>query len=158
MSRKSEILFGEEESVLHLYKSLSDFDEVDTNYKDALKVLTEKYKELLNQTKFLTRMGDRLENRLHTVNATLAQKNVDLSTALDDLTKARVSKQAYFIIYLIATMLFVFEEFFIDPVVSVFGTGIWIVLIIKLCIALLLKPTESLLENRFLSRIRKKLK
>lgn len=152
MTRKHEILFEEETRVLEHYQEL--IEEAPAN--DALKMMTEKYRELLDQTKFLTRISDRLENRLQSVNQTLAQKNIELTSALDELTKARISKQAYLIIYFIAGLLFVFEEFFIDPIASFVGKGLGMVLVIKLCIALLLKPTESLLENRLLAKVKRK--
>lgn len=149
MSEKAEILFMEETRVLEHFQNLSD------EKLPELKTITEKYRELLDQTKFLTSISDRLENRLHTVNQTLAEKNIELSTALNELTKARISKQAYVIVYLIAAVLFVFEEIFIDPVASFLGKGFGVVIVIKLCIALLLKPTESLLENGLLAKVKK---
>jgi hypothetical protein len=156
MSRKHEILFEEESRVLTYYQTLSEDALQETDYQQALRVITGKYKELLDQTKFLTRISDRLENRLQSVNQTLAKKNVDLKSALDELSRARVGRQAYLIIYIIAGIVFVFEEFFIDPVVAVFGNVMWMVIAIKLCFTLLLKPTETLLENHLLTKIKKR--
>jgi hypothetical protein len=158
VSSKNEILFEEESQVLTHYQALSEGALQETDFQQTLKVITGKYKELLDQTKFLTRISDRLENRLQSVNQTLAEKNVDLKAALDELTRARASKQAYLIIYTIAGILFVFEEFFIDPVIAVFGNVVWMVILFKLCIALLLKPTEMVLENRMLLKIKQKRK
>jgi len=147
VTNKTEILFEEETRVLQHYQAASQGS-------PDMKAMTEKYRDLLEQAKFLTRISDRLENRLQNANAELAEKNLELSTALDELTRARVSRQAYVIIYFIAGLLFVFEELFIDPMISFLGAGIGAVILIKLCIALLLKPAESLLENSLLSKVK----
>ena len=153
-----ERLFAEEERVVSNFQLLlEDGNSLSAEeYKHQLSVLTNKYQELLDQTRFLTRISDRLENKLHGLNSVLNKKNHELKVTLDELKKARISKRAYAIIYMIAASLFVFEEFVVDPVLSIFGKGMAIALLIKFCIVLLLKPTENLLENNFLGGLIKK--
>jgi hypothetical protein len=151
----SERLFSEEAKIADQFQGLLKNDSLAgaDDYKMALSSLSEKYKELLDQTKFLTKISDRLENRLHTANQSLEEKNIELKETLDELTKARVGKKAFTIIYVIAAFLFVFEEYFVGPFLGMMGNLMLGGILIKLAIALLLKPAESLLENSLLKRL-----
>lgn len=125
------------------------------NYQNSLKEvqaaherLTNDYKKLLEQTRFLTWISGRLERKLHKANRDLKDRNIRLEKTLDELTTARASKNAYTIIYCIAIVLFVLEEFFIEPVIQMFGNGLGYSILIKLIIVLLLKVSEGFIEER----------
>jgi hypothetical protein len=75
-----------------------------------------------------------------------------MQTALDDLIKAKAGKSAYAIIYFIAIILFVLEEFFVEPLISAVGGGLWYSILIKLVIVLLLKSSEGFIEEQIISK------
>ncbi len=83
----AEELFEDEskslEKYTHLLNDSASFDA--SQYKDALKELQERYSDLLTQTKFLTRMGDRLENRLRLSNLLLEDKNKKIENFLAEI-------------------------------------------------------------------------
>lgn len=110
--------------------------------------LTEDYKKLLEQTRFLTWVSGRLEKKLHKANRELTDRNKKLEKTIDDLKTAQAGKNAYAIIYFIAIVLFVLEEFLIEPVINQFGNGVGYSILIKLIIVLLLKVSEGFLEER----------
>jgi hypothetical protein len=86
-------------------------------------------------------------------NQALAEKNNELKQTLAELTRARVSKSAITIIYVIAACLFVFEEYFIEPFLGFMGNIMVYGIAIKLAIALLLKPAENILERVLLKQL-----
>jgi hypothetical protein len=122
--------------------------------KGALGELTNEYKKLLEQTRFLTWISGRLEKKLHKANRELKDRNSLLERTIDALISARASKNAYTIIYIIAIILFVLEEFLIEPIITKFGSGLGFSILIKLCIVLLLKVMEGVIEERIKTKRR----
>jgi hypothetical protein len=147
MSRE-EKLFKNEMNVLNHYREMVNRDKSLEDANKALENLTNKYKSLLEQTRFLTWISGRLERKLHRTNQELNVKNNRLVTTLKDLTKAEASRSAYTIIYFIAIALFVLEEFFVEPVINMFGEGLGLSILIKLVIVLGLKASEGFIERR----------
>ena len=154
MGASKENLFKAETQVLErsqtlLSKQDTSFDE----YKDSFKDLCHNYSELLDQTRLITKVSDKLQNKLNSAYEAVETKNLELQNTIDELTKARVGRKAQTIILFIGLSLFVLEEIVLEPIVD-FSTNnnIWAGLSIKLVIALLLKPLESFVEDWLLKR------
>lgn len=148
MSRE-EKLFRNEMNVLNHYREMASRDKSLEDANQALENLTNKYKALLEQARFLTWISGRLERRLHRSNRELNIKNNRLITTLKELTKAEAGKSAYTIIYFIAIGLFVLEEFFVEPVINIIGgESVIISILIKLVIVLGLKASEGFIERK----------
>lgn len=149
MSSKKENLFKFEAQVLEnsealLAKEETTFEE----YKNAYKELCSNYSELLDQTKLITKVSDKLQNKLNSANEALEVKNIELSNTIDELTKARVGRKAQTIILFIGLTLFILEEIVLEPLIdSIVRDNIWISLGVKMVIAFLLKPLESFVEG-----------
>ena len=144
---REEKLFKNEMNVLIHYRDLVNRVDSVEDTKAALENLTNKYKTLLEQTRFLTWISGRLERKLHRKNLELNGKNNRLVSTLKELTKAEAGRNAYAVIYFIAIALFVLEEFFVEPVINMFGKGVWFSILIKLVIVLLLKVSEGFIER-----------
>ena len=147
MSREDK-LFRNELQILEHYKTLSKEDQSLQETKAALEDLTRKYKSLLEQTRFLTWISGRLERKLQRTNRELQNNNEALQKTLDELTKAEAGKSAYAIIYTIAILLFVLEEFFVERVINMFGNTIGYNIIFKSVIVLILKASETIIEKK----------
>jgi hypothetical protein len=145
---REEKLFKNEIKVLNDYRELSEIDHSPEDTRIALRNLTSKYKALLEQTRFLTWISGRLERKLHRTNRELFQKNIRLENTLQELTKAEAGRSAYAIIYFIAIVLFVLEEYFVEPLINMFGDNVGYGIIIKLVIVLLLKVSEGFIERK----------
>lgn len=145
---QEEKLFRNESTILEHYQEISSRESSPEETKEALEQLTRKYKSLLDQTRFLTWISGRLERKLQRSNRELYENNNSLQKALDDLTRAEAGRSAYAIIYFIAIVLFVLEEFFVEPLIGVFGESIGYSILIKLVIVLLLKVSESTIEAK----------
>jgi chromosome segregation ATPase len=146
---REEKLFKNEIGILNHYREVVALDPSPEETKRALAELTAKYKTLLEQTRFLTWISGRLERKLQRTNAELYQKNNRLQNTLNELTKAEAGRSAYAIIYFIAIILFVLEEFFVEPLIGFVGTGLGYNILIKLVIVLVLKVSEGFIEKRF---------
>jgi hypothetical protein len=118
---REEKLFRNESNVLDKYKNFISEERSVEETKEALKNLTANYENLLNQTRFLTWISGRLERKLQRTNRELIENNNTLQNTLDALTKAEASKSAYAIIYSVAIVLFVLEQFFVDPLIAMAG-------------------------------------
>lgn len=156
MSSKKENLFRSEAQILEkcellLQKQEITFDE----YKDSFKELCENYSELLDQTKLITKVSDKLQNKLNSAYEALEVKNIELQNTIDELTKARVGRKAQTIILFIGLSLFILEEIIIEPLVDTILNNVWFSLGIKLIIAFLLKPLESFVEHWLLKTAKK---
>ncbi len=145
---REEKLFKNEIKVLNHYRGIVEQDYSHEETKEALARLTHKYKNLLEQTRFLTWISGRLERKLHRTNRELFEKNNKLQTTLNELTKAEAGRSAYAIIYFIAIVLFVLEEYFVEPIINVFGENVGYGILFKLIIVLLLKVSEGFIEKK----------
>jgi hypothetical protein len=141
-------LFKNENKVLDTYRDLIARKNSPDELSSALEKLTGKYKNLLEQARFLTWISGRLERKLQRKNHELIVNNARLQQTLDDLTKAEAGKNVYAIIYSIAIVLFVLEEFFVEPVIRIFDDSVAIGILIKLLIVLGLKASEGFIEKR----------
>lgn len=149
MSRE-EKLFRNETRILQQFKGIAVENNSHDEAREALKEITSKYENLLNQTRFLTWISGRLERKLHRKNKELSDSNLNLHKTLDELTKAQAGKSAYAIIYFIAIILFVLEEVFIEPLVAAVGGNVGYGILIKLMIVLLLKVSEGFIEKKII--------
>lgn len=145
---REEKLFRNEMDVLNHYREMVTRDNSPQDTKIALENLTNKYRHLLEQTRFLTWISGRLERKLQRKNRELFDKNGRLVSTLKELTKAEAGRSAYAIIYFIAIALFVLEEFFVEPVITLVDDSLGFSILIKLVIVLLLKVSEGFIERR----------
>ncbi|MCI0750300.1 MAG: hypothetical protein L0Y35_00525 [Flammeovirgaceae bacterium] len=153
---KEEKLFKKEEGILTDYASRVHTNNNDNHSRQSLTELTKHYKTLLEQTRFLTWISGRLERKLQRLNRDLSDKNKSLEITIDELTKARAGKMAYAIIYFATIILFVLEEFLVEPVINMYGDGIGFSILIKLVIVLFLKFAEGFVEQRIIGKKAKK--
>lgn len=147
-----EKLFKNEFKILNHYREMVTQDASHFETKTALEHLTNKYKALLEQTRFLTWISGRLERKLHRKNRELFQQNNRLQNTLNALTKAEAGRSAYAIIYFIAIVLFVLEEYFVEPVISMFGDNVGYSILFKLIIVLMLKVSEGFIERKVIKK------
>jgi hypothetical protein len=145
-------IFKNELATFNKHKDFLSQDHPPEQIKDSLGTLTQDYKKLLEQTRFLTWVSGRLERKLQKANRDLVDRNGLLEKTVEDLITAKAGRRAYAIIYFIAIVLFVLEEFFIEPFIGMLGNGVGYSIMIKLIIVLLLKISEGIIEER----IRKK--
>jgi len=151
---QEEKMFRKEVGTFNRYKDLLNAETPPEKMREALEGLTSDYKKLLEQARFLTWISGRLEKKLHRANHELKDRNTRLERTIDELITARASKNAYTIIYIIAIVLFVLEEFLIEPIITRFGSGLGFSILIKLVIVLLLKVTEGVIEERIKNKRR----
>src|SRR5689334_9501995 len=122
-------LFKNEIGVFNQYKNFTKQEKSPEELHHAIDDLTNKYKTLLDQ-------------KLHRANRDLNEHNNKLEKTLAELVKATAGRNAFIIIYFIAIILFVLEEFFVEPVISMLGDGLGLSILFKLGIVLLLKVIE----------------
>lgn len=127
------------------------------------KRLVENYEELVDQVKIITKISDRLQKKLNNTNEQLEvlnlelnDTNAELKETIDALTAARIGKKAATIVIIIAVILFMFSSVFIEPEIDKFVDNYWIAVALKLVVALLLNPIQSLVEKSMLRQARKK--
>jgi hypothetical protein len=141
-------LFDNELTVLSYYAELSKKEGLTVEeYQKEMNKICEHYSELLDQSKLVTKVSDKLQNKLNLANESLELKNTQLQETIDELTKARASKKATTIVLFMAVILFLFSEGLIDPIIDDYTSSLFIGLSIKGLIALLIKPIEYLIEN-----------
>lgn len=169
MSKKQ--LYENEIGVLaQMRKSITDEKISKEALAKEFNTLCDHYEELLDQSKLITKVSDKLQNKLNTVNEALAGKNIELQDTIDELTKARIGKKAATITFGLAVVLFLISEGVLDPVIEtivakVLGSNhtesglfkfanilLWATIFGKLIMAILLKPLESFIENYLLKR------
>lgn len=128
------------------------------------KKLVENYEELIDQVKIITKISDRLQNKLNktndsleTSNNQLAELNYQLNETIDQLTEAKIGRRAAGIVMIIAIGLFVISEVLIEPKIdNMFPDNSLVGLGLKLIVAVLIKPGEDFVNKYMLKKARKK--
>ncbi len=127
------------------------------------KKLVENYEELVDQVKIITKISDRLQNKLDKTNQKLEKTNQDLhdtniklNETIDALAEARIGRRAATIVLIVAISLFVVSEAWIEPIIEKNIQNFWVGLILKLAVAVLIKPGEDFTNKYMLKRARKK--
>ncbi len=133
-------------------------------YKQDIEGFTDDYEDLVAQAKVITRVSDRLQKKLDNANFQIKEqnnqiktKNVELESTIGELAKARVGRKASTIMFTLAIILFISEEYFVEPIIEKFISIPHLGLGIKGLLALMLKFFESTLENFFLNQEKKKI-
>ncbi|MBV6644437.1 MAG: hypothetical protein KI790_03255 [Cyclobacteriaceae bacterium] len=158
---KSRELYHEE------IKALRDFKgKIDTHaiYKEDLDDFSDQYEELVAQAKVITRVSDRLQKKLDTANIQIREqneeikeKNIELEKTIQQLVQARVGRRASTIMFTVAILLFISEEYYLESMISNIVSVWYFDLAIKGGLAVILKFLESGLESYFLNREKKKI-
>ncbi|OFY69793.1 MAG: hypothetical protein A3G23_14375 [Bacteroidetes bacterium RIFCSPLOWO2_12_FULL_37_12] len=145
-------LFESENAIIRHAAEICEKEDVSPEkLKEELNYLMNEYEELLNQSKIITKVSDRLQNKFNNANLLLQKKNIELRHTIDELTKAKISKKATTLVLIIAIGLFIISEGLIEPIVEQYTKSFLVGFAFKGTIALLLKPIESLLESTMLS-------
>lgn len=162
---KKKNLFERELNLLKDSKKVLDNEDVNLEeLKEALIVFHGHYEDLLDQSKLITKVSDRLQKKINKANDALELKNNELIETIDALTAARVGRKATTIVLIIFIALFLLMEGLVEPQIDreIAGHpewgeyGMWIALSIKGVLALLLRPIEKIVEKQLLNREKKK--
>lgn len=147
-------LFQEEERLLSSY--LKKIDENNVYLEDAESFATN-YKDLIDQSKVITRISDRLQKKLDMANQKIKsqnleinEKNEQLENTIVELATAKVGKKASRVLFIMAIILFISEEIFLEPVLDDYIDLPYMGLFIKGIIAFGLKMFESNIEQYFM--------
>lgn len=167
--KKKQNVFPEETKVLKEMQALLEDDISDKDvFKERITFFTEKYEELLDQTKLITKVSDRQQKKinkindsLNEVNVVMERKNLELQETLYDLSRAKVGRKATTITGIVFVGLFLITEAFIEPYIEnylhttkgilhdhEFAVG----LSLKGVLALMLRPIERVVEKFLLKQ------
>ncbi|PIB34957.1 hypothetical protein BFP72_05900 [Reichenbachiella sp. 5M10] len=154
-------LYHEEQKILSDY--VGKVKNKDLSMDDAVGIAVH-YKDLLDQSKVITRISDRLQKKLDhanqkikSQNSEIQKKNAELENTIDQLDKMTVGKKASRIMFIIAIVVFISEEQFLAPVIQDFVGVDYLGLVILLIIAMIMKFLEGGLEKYFLKQTKKKI-
>jgi len=143
----------------HEISSRNDFDKEQIG--EEYNLLVKNYQSLLNETKLLTSVSDRLQNKLNTANDKLKNQAAEIREINKNLEIRNVELvhtiEAATIVLIMALILFLLSEYLLEPIVEVYtDKNILLDIAFKGGIVLLLKPLESLVESQLLKRAAKK--
>ncbi|WMN06674.1 hypothetical protein [Marivirga arenosa] len=160
-------VFQTEVDFLNEVRALAEDDNIPTEkVKENYKLLCEKYDRLIGEAKLLTSVSDRLHSKLNEANEKLKKQSDEinkinddlkvnnqlLQDTIDQLVKAKVGRKASSIVLLIAILLFVLSEGFLEPIVEQKVGNPQIGFLFKLGIAVLLKPIDVIVERYMMRR------
>lgn len=163
-ARRENIYHKEKDYLLRTQGFLESGEDVNQEKSlEELKLITENYEELLDQTVLITRISDRLQkkldktnDKLQSLNDQLNDKNIELHLTINDLVKAKAGRKATTIVFVFALALFFLSEALIEPYIDSYSDNIYISLSIKAIIAMSIKPLEMLVEKRLVKSARKR--
>ncbi|WP_420581047.1 hypothetical protein [Reichenbachiella sp.] len=155
-------LYHEEQKILSEY--VGKVKKKDVNLEDAVGIAMH-YKDLLDQSKVITRISDRLQKKLDHANQKIKSQNVEihkkngeLEVTIDQLDKMTMGKKATRILFVVFIVLFISEQLFLEPVIDSWANGSnYVGIGVMLIIALSLKFFESKLEDYFTKQRKKKI-
>lgn len=166
-SSRKRNLFSQEASVLKQAQSVLEKDGTSpSDIREELENLCRSYEELLDQSKLITKVSDRLQKKINKSNEDLEIKNIELQDTLDSLTRAKVGRKATTITLVIFIVVFLLAEWGVEPHIDTYVlehfTGYWTILGVQLgskaVLALLLKPIEMIVERILLKQAENEIK
>ena len=155
------LLFKNENLVLtHSKGFLEDKKHSIEDIYNGYSKLSKQYEQLLSETQVITKVSDRLQNKLNSANEQVRQindhlevKNKQLQETIDELTKARIGRKATTIVILIAVVLFFIAEAFIEPrIEDTFKDSFFLALFLKFAVFLILLPVDLIVKTTLLKR------
>lgn len=170
----SDNAYSREAEVVAYYRKLANSGNLSPEAKtQALEEFTTHYERLLDDSKLLTSVGDRLQRKLKSANLMLReqaeeikranrevqQKNAELENTISELTKTRVQRRAQFFTGAVTFVLFIVSELLEDEFDSLWGEGNdygnYLSWGVKIVLLAMFKPLESVTEKWFLRRTQK---
>jgi uncharacterized phage infection (PIP) family protein YhgE len=160
-------VFQSEIDFLNEVRALAEDNDIPAEkVKENYKLLCDKYDRLIGEAKLLTSVSDRLHSKLNEanekqkkqsdeinkINDDLKVNNQLLQDTIDQLVKAKVGRKASSIVLLIAIILFIISEGWLEPIVESQIGNPQIGFLFKLGIAVLLKPIDVLVERYMMRR------
>ncbi|MEQ8714970.1 MAG: hypothetical protein RIC80_18265 [Cyclobacteriaceae bacterium] len=149
-------LFTEEERVLSGYRRKIENEDI---YLEDAESFASNYKDLIDQTRVITRISDRLQKKLDMANQKIksqnheiGQKNELLENTIIELTRAKVSKKASTILLTLALILFIWEQYLLEPFIESYVIIPYLGIVLKGLIAFSLKFFETGIENYFMKK------
>ncbi len=159
-------VFGDEQEALKASKEFLENEQLSlSECKEHIVFFQKSYDELLDQAKLITKVSDRLQNKINKANEELEFKNIALQESLDALTKAKLSKKAIRITLIVVFALFLITEAFVEPRIDEFahnyfkngGLGeITLSLLAKTILFLSLRPIETVVEMHLIKKEQEK--
>lgn len=156
-------VFEKEVELLNRSQELvSNIDSINRDkYKEEYIKITNSYAQLLEETRLITRVSDRLQNKINRandklstqseeisiINTQLENKNGVLKNAVEQLVKAKISNKASTIVLIFALILFLLSEVVLEPIVESKVDSVWMGIFFKAMIFALLKPIEMVVEK-----------
>ncbi|MEQ6120906.1 hypothetical protein [Reichenbachiella sp. MALMAid0571] len=126
------------------------------NMRDATNFISH-YSDLLEQSKVITKISDRLQKKLdlanqkiQSQNQEIQKKNTQLETTVKELIHMTVGKKAFRIMFMVAIVLFISEEYYLEPIIERHVEIPFLSIGIKIFIAIFLRIFEGWLEGHFL--------
>ena len=152
--KKKGHVFGKESKYLnHAEKIREQASELSQEeLAEEYKLLADQYALLLGDAKIVTSVSDRLQNKVNKANDQILDQNEKLRQTIRLLKEARAGKKATTIVLLLAIVLFLFSEAFLEPKIERFVDDWYVGLLLKGIIAVILKPIESLVEKYLYKR------
>lgn len=154
-------LYHEEQKILSDY--VGKVKNKDLNMDDAVGIAVH-YKDLLDQSKVITRISDRLQKKLDhanqkikSQNSEIQKKNVELEDTINKLDQMTVGKKVTRLMFVIFVVLFISEQVFVEPVIEESIDVPYLGIGIMLILAIMLKFFEAGVEQYFLKKIKKKI-
>ena len=147
-------LYHEEQEILEDYSR--KVKEKKIYIEDAAR-LTTHYADLLEQSKVITRISDRLQKKIDLANQKIQaqnkeiqQKNTELESTIEKLIRMTVGRRAFRIMFMVAIVLFISEEYYLEPIIERHIEIPFLSLGIKVLIAIFLRVFEGWLEKHFM--------
>ena len=156
-------LYHEEQKILSDY--VGKVKKKAVHLEDAVSIAVH-YKDLLDQSKVITKISDRLQKKLDHANQKIKSQNVEiqdknqmLEDTVENLAKVTVGKKASRLMFVLAVGLFFIEEYFLAPIIEelVGGVVLFGLLIKGIVAVVVLKFLESALESYFMNREKAKI-
>lgn len=151
--RKHDVFENEEQTLKRAQKlNYAELDP-DAAAQEFQKLLSD-YAQLLGDARLVTSVSDRLQNKinrtndkLNLANEKITAQNDKLKQTILQLREAKVGRKATTIVLLLAVVLFLISEAFLEPQIEQIVDDWYIGLLLKGLIALFLKPIEIVVEK-----------
>jgi hypothetical protein len=171
MERPAEVkktqLFQREQNILRKAKESLVNENINLEViQEQMSTIVGHYEDLLDQSKLITKVSDRLQKKIIRATTAVEEKNAELQQTINALTKAKIGRKAATMTLGIAIGLFLVGEGLLEPQIDKwvadsslaqyrFDNLNFVGLGLKAGLALLIRPIEKIVEKRMMDKVMK---
>ncbi len=121
------------------------------------RLIEEQNEEIRRQNVEIMAQNEEISEMNKNLDKLVKKRTIQLEHKIEELLKVRMGKKAFIILFIVTIAAFLAVDLLLEPILTTTLQNIYILIFIKLLIAIMVKPIESMFEKFLLTKARLKM-